>query len=278
MTTLEFITATEGYFARHGVDSPKFTAELMLAEALQKKRLQLYLEFDKEILPSVLDILRPLVKRRAQGEPLQYIQGFAEFAGARFTVTPDVLIPRPETELLLEALLPKIDPSGLGAPLADIGTGSGILAVTLARRFPQLQVHAVDASEAALAVAKRNSAELTNLTFHHGDLLAPLPDIPFQALVANLPYIPSADIGTLSREVQKEPHTALDGGPDGLDLIRRLLSQIAARPALSPKTIGLEIGDGQAITVEALLKETGFGTVETIKDLRGTVRILIGNA
>lgn len=271
MTILEFIEATGGYFTRNGVDAPRLTAELMLAAALGKKRMQLYLEFENEVPPSVLDTLRPLVKRRAQGEPLQYVQGFAEFAGARFTVTPDVLIPRPETEFLLERIVALIDPAG--AALADIGTGSGILAVSLARRFPALPVHAVDVSEAALAIARQNGKDLPNLAFHSGDLLAPLPAVPFQAVLANLPYIPTAAIGTLSREVRREPVLALDGGADGLDLVRRLIAQNAGKAPL----LGLEIGDGQADAVAALLKESGYRTVEIIKDLRGMARVLIGN-
>ena len=269
MTTLEFIDATSGYFAKNGVESPKLTAELLLAEGLGKKRLQLYMEFDKEVPPAVLDALRPLAKRRAQGEPLQYVQGFAEFAGARFAVTPDVLIPRPETELMLEAVAALLQPDG--GPVADIGTGSGILAVSLARKFPALPVHAVDLSEAALAVARKNGAGVPNLAFHHGDLAAPLPAGPLQAVVANLPYIPSAVIGTLSREVQKEPHAALDGGADGLDLIRRLIAQVSGRTPL----LALEVFEGHAEILDPLLKEAGWPTIQAIKDLRDVPRILI---
>jgi len=269
MTIVKFLEVTGDYFTKHGVDSPRLTAELLLGEALQKKRLQLYLEFESEIPASVLDILRPLVRRRAQGEPLQYVQGFAEFAGARFTVTPDVLIPRTETELLLEAVAKEIDPAG--APVADIGTGSGILAVSLARRFPALPVFAVDLSEAALAVARRNGEGLANLSFLAGDLLKSVPEKTLQAVVANLPYLPSPALATLSREVRHEPVLAQDGGPDGLDLIRCLIAECQGRTAL----LGLEIGDGQAVAVEALLREAGYRSVEGIKDLRGETRILI---
>lgn len=270
MTTLEFIEKTGEYFARNGVDSPRLTAELMLAEGLQK-RLQLYMEFDKEVPASVLDVLRPLVKRRAQGEPLQYVQGFAEFAGERFAVTPDVLIPRPETELLLEAMVARLDPAG--GPVADIGVGSGTLAVSLARKLPSLSVHAVDISPAALAVAKKNGEGLANLSFHEGDLLAPLSG-DFQAVVANLPYIPTAwlEDGTVGREVLQEPRMALDGGPDGLDVIRRLIAQASGRAPW----IALEIAEGQAPAVEEALRAAGWGAVEAIKDLRGVARILIG--
>jgi len=279
MTILEFLNVTGGYFSKHGVESPRLTAELLLATALGKKRMQLYLEFESEVSPAVLDQLRPLVKRRAQGEPLQYVQGFAEFAGARFTVTPDVLIPRPETELLLERIIALLGPTPdpTAGAIADIGTGSGILAVSLARKFPTLPVHAVDLSPAALAVARRNGEGLANLTFHEGNLLAPLAGIPLQAVVANLPYIPSPAIETLSREVRQEPRLALDGGGDGLDLVRELIAQNAANAASPAPLLGLEIGDNQAAAVEELLKAAGYRAVESIKDLRGMVRVLIGN-
>jgi release factor glutamine methyltransferase len=273
MTILEFIEKTGEYFTRNGVESPRLTAELMLAEGLQKKRLQLYLEFDKEIAPAVLDALRPLVKRRAQGEPLQYVQGFAEFAGARFTVTPDVLIPRPETEMLLAAATAQIKPEG--AAIADIGTGSGALAVSLARKFPTLPVHAIDISPAALIVAQKNGANLPNLHFHEGNLLSPLPaETPLQAIMANLPYIPTTSMEKLSREVLQEPRSALDGGVDGLDLIRRLIAEATGRAPW----IGLEICEGQAPEVESLLQSAGWTETEAIKDLRGVPRILIGKA
>ncbi|HEY8965904.1 MAG TPA: HemK/PrmC family methyltransferase [Candidatus Methylacidiphilales bacterium] len=280
MTTLEFIEATTGYFAKNGVESPRLTAELMLAEALKKKRLQLYLEFEKTVPEEVLAGLRPLARRRAAGEPLQYVQGFAEFAGARFAVTPDVLIPRPETEFLLDAVTKALqaEPDGTGA-LADIGTGSGILAVTLARRFPARPVHAVDVSPAALAVAAKNGEGLPNLAFHEGSLLAPLPPLPYRALVANLPYIPSAVVPTLSREVLKEPVLALDGGADGLDLVRKLLAEVRERnadPATRIALVGLEVFEGHAGEAGRLLGEAGYANVEEIKDLRGTPRILIG--
>ncbi len=278
MTILEFIEATTGYFAKNGVDSPRLTAELLLAGALKKKRLQLYLEFENPVPEAVLAELRPLARRRAQGEPLQYVQGYAEFAGARFAVTPDVLIPRPETEILLEAVTKALQGDAGTEALADIGTGSGILAVSLARRFPARPVHTVDVSPAALAVARQNGEGVPNLTFHEGSLLAPLPPLPCRALVANLPYIPSPVIPTLSREVQKEPLLALDGGADGLDLVRLLLEQVGTRNG-APETrialVGLEIGEGHAAETARLLRQAGYASVEEIKDLRGVPRILI---
>jgi release factor glutamine methyltransferase len=232
MTVLELLENTTRYFARHGVPSPRLTIELMLAEVLQKSRMQLYLEFDQSISDAVMDRLRPLVKRRADGEPLEYLLGGTTFAGHRIALTPDVLIPRPETEILLDEAVKLIEPTGL--PVLDVGTGSGILAVALARKFPQLEVMAVDFSPAALAVARgnaeRNAEQSGKILFLEGDLMEN-PSLPerFQMIVANLPYVPTGQIDGLMREVRHEPRLALDGGPDGLDLVRRLIAQRVRR-------------------------------------------------
>ena len=271
MTTLQFLEATTGYLARHGVESPRLTAELLLAEAWKKKRLQLYLEFSAEVPPAVLDELRPLVKRRALGEPLQYVQGYAEFNGERFRVTPDVLIPRPETELLLAAILPLLGPSEDGA-IADIGTGSGILAKGVARARPDLIVHAVDVSAEALAIAASNFSGLVNIRPVHGHLLGPLDGVSFQMILANLPYVPSSEIASLTREVRHEPGLALDGGDDGLAVIREL---IAATPGRT-RFLALEIGKGQAGEVKNLLLGHGYDVAQVITDYSEIERIIIG--
>lgn len=270
MKLLQVLEATTKFFEKHQVESPRLTTELLLAEILGKTRLQLYLAFEEELPEPTLARLRPLVKQRADGLPLQYVLGHTTFAGQKFKVTPDTLIPRPETELLLEAVLPLIGDNPL--PLADVGTGSGILAISLARRFPQHPVHAFDCSEAALTVARENADGLPQLTFFQGDLLTPAPSQAYQLIVANLPYLPTATLPTLSREVQKEPRGALDGGTDGLDLIRRLIQQAAA---LTP-CLALEIGNGQAETVKKLLQDAGFAITQSVQDLRQTERILIG--
>jgi release factor glutamine methyltransferase len=269
MKLLEVLEATTKFFAKHEVESPRLTTELLLAEILGKTRLQLYLSFEEELPEPVLARLRPLVKQRSEHIPLEYILGKTTFAGQNFKVTSDVLIPRPETELLLEAVIPLVgDPA---KPLADIGTGSGILAISLARRFPGHSVQAFDVSEAALAVARENAQGLPNLTFTAGDLLEKTSE-SYQLITANLPYLPSALISTLSREVQKEPYLALDGGPDGLDLIRRLIGQAQGKTS----SLALEIGENQAEAVKKLLQEAGFAITQTVQDLRQIERIIIG--
>ena len=270
MTILELLERTTKYFADHGVASARLTIELMLAELLKKTRMQLYLEFDKEIPEAVLDQLRPLVKRRADGEPLEYVLGVTTFAGHRITVTPDVLIPRPETEILLEEAIKRVDPKG--APVLDVGTGSGILALALAKKFPELEIIAVDISPAALAVAEKNGLSSGKIRFLESDLMGN-PALPerFQMIVANLPYIPAGQISTLQREVQREPRLALDGGVDGLDLVRRLVTQSVGRT----RHLLLELGDGQAEETKTLCLRAGYALIGVLPDLTQRERILV---
>ncbi len=270
MTVLELLDKTTQFFARHEVPSPRLTIELMLAEVLQKSRMQLYLEFDQAVSEAAMDRLRPLVKRRAEGEPLEYVLGATTFAGRRFTVTPDVLIPRPETEILLEEIVKLIEPEGL--PVLDVGTGSGILAISLARQFPKLEMIAIDISSAALAIAQKNAEGVSNIRFVESDLLEEksLPE-RFQMIVANLPYIPAGAIDGLMREVRREPRMALDGGADGLDLVRRLVAQSAGRT----KYLALEFGDGQAEEAKTLCLRAGYALIRILRDMTERERILV---
>jgi release factor glutamine methyltransferase len=270
MTVLELINATTPFFAKHDVPSPRLTVELMLAEILQKTRMQLYLDYDQAIPEAALDRLRPLVKRRAEGEPLEYLLGTATFAGHRVEVTPNVLIPRPETEILLEAVIKRIEPVGL--PVLDVGTGSGILALALARKFPGLEIVATDISPVALAQARRNTEGCGNIRHVESDLMGE-PSLPehFQMIVANLPYIPTGQIDGLMREVRHEPRLALDGGPDGLDLVRRLIIQSAGKT----RYLALELGDGQAEVAKTLCLNAGYALIDILPDFTERERILI---
>jgi release factor glutamine methyltransferase len=270
MTVLELLESTTRYFAKHNVASPRLTIELMLAEMLSKTRMQLYLAFDQPVSDTVMDKMRPLVKRRAEGEPLEYLLGMTTFAGHRIKVTQDVLIPRPETEILLEEAIKIIDPEGL--PVLDIGTGSGILALSLAKKFPQLDIFAADVSAAALAIAKQNAGEVGKITFLESDLMEN-PSLPekFQLIVANLPYIPTGGIDGLQREVRHEPRLALDGGIDGLDLVRKLITQSAGRT----HHLGLELGDGQAEETKTLCLRAGYALIRVLPDFTQRERILV---
>jgi release factor glutamine methyltransferase len=270
MTVLELLESTTRYFAKHEVASPRLTIELMLAEITHKTRMQLYLEYDQPVAEASMDRLRPLVKRRAEGEPLEYLLGQTTFAGHRIEVCPDVLIPRPETEILFQAASELLEPDGL--PVLDVGTGSGILALSLARKFPRLEIVGSDISPAALAVARRNAEGVANIRFVESDLLEN-PAIPprAQMIVANLPYIPSGQIAGLMREVRHEPRLALDGGADGLDLIRRLVAQSAGRTHF----LALEFGDGQAEAAKTLCLSAGYALIRVLPDFTERERILL---
>lgn len=270
MKVLELIETTSRYFAKHQVDAPRLTVELMVAEILGKTRLQLYLEFEREIDEPTLERLRPLVKRRAEGEPLQYVLGATTFAGHRVVVTPDVLIPRPETEILFQAAAELIEPEGL--PVLDVGTGSGILALALARKFPALEIYAVDVSPAALAVAGTNTQGIATIRLLESDLLG-TPALParLQMIVANLPYIPAGQMESLPREVHREPVLALDGGQDGLDLVRRLISESIGRT----RFLALELGDEQVAAAKSLCEKAGYAVIRVLPDLTERERVLL---
>jgi release factor glutamine methyltransferase len=252
-------------------NTTRLTIELLLADTLGKSRMQLYLEHDQPVPEAALDKLRPLVKRRAEGEPLEYVLGHTTFAGQKICVCPDVLIPRPDTEILLDEIVKLIDPAA-GLPVLDVGTGSGILALALARKFPTLEIVAVDISAVALAQARRNFEGATNIRAVESDLLAE-PSLPprFQLIVANLPYIPSGQMPGLMREVQHEPKLALDGGPDGLDVVRRLVAQSAGRT----RYLALEIGDGQGIAAKTLCESAGYAILNLLPDMSNRDRVLL---
>jgi release factor glutamine methyltransferase len=270
MTVLELLERTTKYFADRGIASPRLTIELMLAEVLKKTRMQLYLEFDQPVSDAVMDQLRPLVKRRGEGEPLEYVLGGTTFAGHKIAVTPDVLIPRPETEILLEEAIKLIKPEA--GPVLDVGTGSGILAISLAKKFAELEIVAIDISPPALAVAQRNAEGAGKIRFLESDLMED-PSLPerFQMIVANLPYIPTSQIGNLQREVRHEPRLALDGGADGLDLVRRLIAQSAGRT----RHLLLELGDGQADETKTLCLRAGYALIGILPDFTQRERILV---
>jgi release factor glutamine methyltransferase len=271
-TVQEIITATTGYLQKHGIESPRLNAEHLLAHVLGKKRIDLYLEFDRPLGDRELDPMRDLMKRRAGGEPLQHLLGTVDFHGRIFLCDKRALVPRHETEHLVELItaLP-----GKPATVLDIGTGSGVIALTLAAEWPEAQVDAVDISPAALALAAENAARLglaERVRFIHGDLFSAIPG-QYALIVANLPYIPAGEIPTLSREVQADPASALDGGPDGADLIRAFLDQ--ARAHLTPGgSVALEIGAGQAEMLVEHLRLLGYNDIRATADYAGINRFL----
>jgi release factor glutamine methyltransferase len=275
-TVLDVIRWTAARFVERGLATPRLDAELIVAHVLALPRVQLYVQFDRPLSPTELADIRALIKRRQAGESVAYLVGKKEFWGFEFTVDARVLVPRPDTETLVEEARARLE--GLQAPrVADIGTGSGALAVTLAKLRPDAIVFASDLSGAALEIALGNAERLAAaVTFVEGDLTAPLlARGPFSLIVANLPYVPTTDLAALPPEVRAEPALALDGGDDGLCLVRRL---IEGAPALlaSGGVLALEIGAGQAQATATLLGAAGFIDVRARPDLAGIDRVVSG--
>ena len=273
---LEVLRASERYLSDRGVDSPRLNAEHLLAHALGLKRMELYLQFDRPLTETERAPFRDTVKRRGTREPLQHILGTAEFHGRTFQCDQRALIPRPETEQLVELAL-EISKAHPAAKILDLGTGSGVIALTLALELPTAEIHATDLCPEALALAADNAARhhlADRVSFTQTDLL-PTGDTAFDLIVANLPYIPTAEIATLSAEVRHDPTSALDGGADGLDLIRRLIEVAPAR--LSPGgALLLEIGAGQANAVNTLMTARKFRDISLRPDYENVPRFAVG--
>lgn len=276
MNILDLINATTKYFQKHGVESPRLQIEWLLAHHLRLKRMDLYLQFERELSEGELGPLRESVKRRVEGEPLQHITGVAPFYGRDFRVTPHVLIPRPETEGLVEWAVQKIKEESL-TRVVDVGTGSGIIALTVVLESPELSVHAVDLSPEALVIARENAERhdvVSRVEFSESNLLEGVTG-EWDLILSNPPYIATDVIPTLSREVQRDPLKALDGGPDGLDLIRKLIQQ--SQNKLRPGGwLGMEIGSDQGPAVLSLLNGAGFSHTEIRADLTKRPRYALG--
>src|SRR5439155_15513161 len=227
-TLLEVLQSTTAYFRKHKIDNPRLNAEHLLAHVLGRTRMELYLEFDRPLDGAELAPLRDLVKRRGQGEPLQHLLGTVEFCGQTFLIDKRAMVLRPETEELVELLQSKIE--NRESKIVDVGTGSGVIALSLAKEFPEAEVYAVDISEDALALARENAARLgfERVHFQKSDLLETLPE-RFDLIVANLPYISMQDRHQLAREVLHDPDVALFGGPSGDELVRKLIEQAPSR-------------------------------------------------
>jgi release factor glutamine methyltransferase len=252
------------------------TAQAILAHVMQRDRTWLLAHTEVSLSSEQATLFAALLERAAQGEPLAYLTGEREFCGLAFTVTPEVLIPRPETEGLVDMVLRwnKQHPQ-TASHLVDVGTGSGAIAVTLAVRLPQARITAVDTSPAALAVARRNASRHSvgeHIEFVQGNLLESLSG-PFDAILANLPYIPTRTLQTLD-VIRWEPSQALDGGPDGLDLIRTLIEQATTR-LVAGGLLALEIQYDQGPPVADLCREAFPGACVTIEhDLTGLDRVV----
>jgi release factor glutamine methyltransferase len=250
-----------------GCESPRLDAELLLADALRGTRTGLHLRPERELALAESDRFAAALARRRDREPVAYILGHRAFRHIELGVDRRVLVPRPETELLVDVALrlPR------GARVADVGTGSGAVALALAHERPDLHVIATDVSADALAVARENAARLRlEIEFVEGDLLKPFDAIPLDAILANPPYVP--DAAELADELAYEPPGALFAGPDGLDVLRRLVPAAAARAPF----VALEVGAGQARAVVRMLRAAGMADVVAHRDLAGIERVVVG--
>jgi release factor glutamine methyltransferase len=279
-TLLEVLQSTTAYFAKHNIESPRLNAEHLIAHVLTLSRLELYLEFETKLNEQELSRLRDLVRRRAQGEPLQHLLGTVEFCGQTFLCDKRAMVPRPETEELVELVIGE-SPSRTSTNrtperIVDVGTGSGIIALSLARQFPETKVLAIDISDDALALARENAARLgldERVQFRKGDVLENL-DERFDLIVANLPYIPMQDRHLLSREVLHDPEVALFVAERGDELIRKLIEQ-APLHFNGAGLLALEIGINQAEGLCDLLRQKNYHDIESKKDYSGVTRFLL---
>jgi release factor glutamine methyltransferase len=275
MTVLEVLQSSTDYFKKRNVESPRLNAEHLLAHVLKQKRIELYLEFERVLTEEELAPLRELVRRRGQGEPLQHLLGTVEFAGRVFLCDKRALVPRPETEHLVELLKSQIpDPK---SEILDVGTGSGVIALSLAANFPNANVTATDISDDALALARENAERLglmNRVEFLAGDLLLYVNHV-YDLIVANLPYVAAVDRAALSREVLHDPEIALFGGERGDEMVRKLIE--AAPAKLKPGgLLALEVGLGQADDLAALLAEKNYHDIKKEADYAGVTRFLFG--
>ena len=273
MTVLEVLQATTAYFKKHNVENPRLNAEHLLAHVLGRKRIELYLEFERTLTESELAPLRHLVKRRSEGEPLQHLLGTTEFCGLTFLCDKRAMVPRPETEELVELVESKIENREL--KIVDVGTGSGVIALTLAVKFPEAEILAVDISDDALALAQENAASVKladRVRFLKSNLLENVEGC-FDVIVANLPYISIQDRQSLSREVLHDPEVALFASAQGDELVRELIAQAPSQ--LRPGgMLALEIGIGQSEALLSALAEKNYRDISFKNDYSGVKRFL----
>ncbi len=271
VTVLDVLRGAADYLGKRGIENPRLNAEHLLAHVLGCKRLELYLAFDRPLGEAERAPLRELVRARGEGRPLQHLLGTVEFLGHVFACDARALIPRPETEQFVELALGRLPSEA--ARLADVGTGSGVIAISMGLKRPSLEIIAVDASPEALALAGENAARHgVTIAFQVANLL-PESLEGLDGILANLPYIPTAELAALDREVRHDPQAALDGGPDGMEVIRRLIALAPA--ALKPGgLLGLEIGEGQAEALGETLQRQNFRDIESLEDYQGRTRFL----
>lgn len=283
LSLLEIITKTTDFFASKGVESPRLNAEQVVGHALGLKRMQLYIQFERLLTEAELEKIRPLVKRRAQREPLQHIVGTVEWGGLTLKSDKRALVPRPETEELLELILERVKPAeGQILRVLDLGTGTGALALGLAKAWPTAQVTALDASDDALALARENAAATglgERVTLLKSDWFSALPaDAIFDVIVSNPPYLTDDEVAAAEPEVRlHDPVSALVAPDAGLADLRKIIAGAASR-LVPGGVLALETGVGQHAALLAAVAAAGLKEGESRLDLRGRERFVFARA
>ena len=277
-SVFEVLKAASERLSAAQIDNPRLDSEILLAHVLNCRRLSLYVD-SQRILPlnSILKF-NELINQRLNGLPVAYIVGSKDFFGLNFAVNQNVLIPRPETEILAEYVGEYLRELACEVNFADLGTGSGAIAISILKFVKNSRAAAVDISAEALEVAKFNASKFyvdDRIKFYCGDLFAPLEGQKFNAVVSNPPYIPTSELKTLQAEVKREPQQALDGGEDGLSFYRRIISD-APRFLLNGGLLAVEIGINQASAVKNLFAQANFAEITILKDLAGLERVVAG--
>ena len=280
LTLLDVLNRSVQHLQKKKIEKARLQSELLIAHALNLPRLQLYLQFDRPLSTPELDSIRTLIRRRSNFEPLQYILGTAEFMSLPFSVTPQTLIPRPETEILVESAIQQIRLfSKSGVKVCDIGTGCGNIAIAIKSNCPDISITAVDISPTAIAVAQKNAAQLgfaTQIDFKIGNLFESVPGEKFDLIVSNPPYVVHHQIKELEPEIiQFEPHSALDGGKDGLEFYRRIIAE--SQNHLNDSGFLLfEIGQGQITGIRDIFQKfPSFHIIKVIPDLTQIERVIV---
>ena len=283
MNIKELLKKTEQFFKQHNIPQPRLDAEVLLADLLDMERIKLYVNFDYPLQDNQLAAFRERVIRRAKREPVPYITEKKEFMSLDFKIKEGVLVPRPETELLVEEIITYCEEQSLDQPnIVEIGTGSGVIMISLGHYINQAKILGIDTSQKAVELTRKNikKHELEDrLRVSRGDLLEPLikrEQENVDIVVSNPPYVSQDDMGTLPPEVKKEPDIALVGGEDGLEIYRKLIPQ-AKKVLLPGGLLALEIGYDQGEDIKDILKENGWEDVKIIKDYNNNDRIVFSH-
>jgi len=280
LTVLEAVKLSEEYLRNKGIDEPRANAELLLADILQCKRLDLYLMFDKPLSNVEINKYRNYLQRRSKFEPLQYILGYVEFYGLKFNVSKDVLIPRQETEILIDEIINFVEGKKRGLKILDVGTGSGNISIVLKKNLNEVDVTGIDVSDEALKVAK-NNAELNGveeIDFFRADVFS--SEIfklgKFDLIVSNPPYVPAEKVEGLQEEIKNyEPKIAVTDNADGYSFFRRII-EVAQKLLALNGALFFEISEGQENRVKEFFQKAGFVNIKIVKDYNGLSRVAKG--